>query len=133
MAWKNEQIVESDLEHWPGHIVIPVEMLDADFTIWWETVSEQETQEDARPNVIKAFETRRHLIRRSTITDPDGELVDLDKPFSMRLKTWMVVSLNDVVDNAQSLPKSLESLNGSTNPEPEQPTAKKKRKTTAKQ
>lgn len=115
MTWINEQKIESPFEQWPGYMTIPAEITDEQFCIWYENVKEEDDDEGEH-ELIKAYGRMKHLILEWNIRDPDGDVVDFDKVHSMKLHSWVVMTLTELLEDSQSFPKSPVQSNGTLPP-----------------
>jgi hypothetical protein len=96
------------LANWPGYVVVPEELSPDQYCTWWENVRRQEEdEEDTRPGLVRAFETRKHLVLEAQIEGLDWSLVESGHyPPSMKLLSWFVGELGELIDEASSLPNS---------------------------
>lgn len=113
-TFKNEQRIESPLENWPGYIVIPKELDEEQFCTWWEK-DKAADMDDSRPDELKAWDTRRHLLLDFQLGDltpenfPPGAKVK-----SLPLAMWVIAETQSLILRAKSLPNLRRPSKGTT-------------------
>lgn len=113
----NRQKVESPLENWPGHIVVPKELTPEQFHAFWTAHKrhEREDPDDHETHFrFKEWESRRHLVLEWHIDGLKPHHISddpLDLP-SMLIIDFLVASTQDLIARAISLPNLRPPSNG---------------------
>lgn len=102
----NEQRIESPYQEWPGYIVVPKELTAAQFAEYWRIRLEQDEKGDKRPDELRSFSSRQHMVldwkidglKTSDVT-PDG----LNLP-SIRIALFVIAATQQLIRDATSLP-----------------------------
>ena len=100
----NQKRIESPLDNWPGYIFITVELDEEQFSQWWEADKAADTN-DNRPDELKAWDTRRHLLLDFQLGDltPDNFPPGSKVP-SLKLAMWFISETQPLILQARSLP-----------------------------
>lgn len=107
--FNNRQEIKSPLTHWPGYIVLPVELSPVDFSRYWETYQKQtDDPSEKRHETIRAWESRFHIVKDWKIEGLRSEQVAGDGMAfpSLKLMVWVVQQINDLIIHSLSLPNS---------------------------
>lgn len=103
----NRREIESPLEHWPGRIVIPVEITPEDFAKYWEINRRiYNDKDDERHLDFKLWEQLFHVVKDWRIEGVTHEMLDetgLKIP-SMKLMGWVTDEVARMMSETMELP-----------------------------
>lgn len=100
----NEERIPCRLPNWPGWVKLPKELSASQFSEWWRK-SREDDKDDSRPDEVKAWFNRRHLLLDFKLghLTPQNFPPDMEPP-SMELAMWFIGLTQPLLIRAQSLP-----------------------------